>query len=259
MKKTLSLICIIGMIIIIAGCSTPEELPVNNANETTPDTTALITTETPANSTAPQTTENADDTDPLRGGGIIASEDDMPTGTANLENRTILMEERFDTIEELTAFVNKDEALRSSHVSSFFIMPKYQIPGFELVEVMAGASDVIGGITLYYTRIGFVDTDPNDYASARAATVSYATHKYEEELEPFDGEMWANYRNNLGYEILKINGEMIFYRHYTYHDKVLGHDFAIQSHGMLVHAVLPLVDGLDRYDMVKYLEMVPVM
>ena len=96
------------------------------------------------------------------------------------------------------------------------------------------------------------------------STVTYTVQLFDEELKPLDDKMWSDYTERIGYELLNINGDLIF--HYAEYnnrgdgDILIGRYYVFIQDGKLISVILPspLIEGLDKYESVKYLEMVKV-
>jgi hypothetical protein len=175
--------------------------------------------------------------------------------------------EYFDSIDELKTFIENDEMSKkdvnrnaksdsiSKNLSSFCFVPQKSLPGFKSGQIMyiEGAD-----IATTYTAKDYVydenfDGHDNYVKSTAIYSISLLEGDGRETLKQFtQGDFFK--------PLLDDGDKTLYYRAgYCSDDKVLiNHGFVFIEYGKFISVSLPAIDGLDEYDMVKYLEMAKV-
>jgi len=228
MKKLL-IILLTTVLLLATGCE--QSIPTKSESV---ETTEITTTAKKAEKTEATTEEPTD---------CLPSDDDIHASFAP---------ESFASVEELQAYINNNSELKGKE----FLVPRYVLDGFEL-----GFVDYFdnGAINITYEIKKFVYDKRFDEIENGMMSVAYYNYT------PILDEAWSKERirrlNELGFELLKINGKDVYFNTY-YSDSglALQHHFRFIEGDKSISIVLPppAVEGLTPQQMGKYLEMVSV-
>ena len=248
---------------------TEKEVQIAAKTERKPEDNVVFTTETtttlaPSRTVAPSTTATAKTVD-------------LPTPTvkstieefkAFLENEEIRIETHlyhespFDgNIKEFNHEGKKGDDIRSD-IFKKGLIPANRFMDYELdyVSFNDNKGNSWGNLYFQYINPNYIEDsrlDPteNSEKSRASITVSFT----DEGLE-FSKEI-VNDMLKKGYELIKIDGKEIYYiPAYALSDSkiLLAHCYSYVNDSKRIRVWLPEVDGLNEYDMVKYLEMIPI-
>jgi hypothetical protein len=170
----------------------------------------------------------------------------------------------FDTVEEVMKHIQNSDVdwkngATNESVLSDILVPRNLLPGFELDHVLlAGGARII----LYYTKTDYVydeklTANENYERSSMRFSIDLNNNLY---LNDFSDEWVKYYFDRDGYKLLNFEDRKIYHLPYSYRDDgfIQTHGFHFIVNGRHIMATIPPIDGLDVYDMVKYLEMIPV-
>jgi len=169
----------------------------------------------------------------------------------------------FNSIEEFIAFAQTDETAIKNNVLANARMPKNVLPGFEFDKIshIKGSSSV----DIYYKKTNYkydnkFDEHDNYIMSTAAYTIRLLEFKDKNTQDLEKDEYVKNayeQLNEWGVKRLNIKNRII-YHDFGYSrdgETLLCHGFDLFEDGKRVMAWLPAIDGMDEYDMVKYLDM----
>jgi hypothetical protein len=190
------------------------------------------------------------------------------TSTSELTSVSVPVKS-FKSVERFLEFVKNDEKINDSVLKDIYV-PKNVLPGFEISDVSYFSSNhhgiFQGSIDVYYQMTDYVYNEKlSSLDNQQQATAVYSIIFSEDGMEFDEGAVTQ--LTNAGYELLKFENRQAYYAavyssnsHSSGAEELLFHVFDFIDNGKRIRVQLPAhaVDGSDVYDMVKYLEMIPV-
>jgi hypothetical protein len=196
------------------------------------------------------------------------------TSTSELTSVSVPVKS-FESVNEFLSFIQNDkinglDGAKPEDVLSNFLVPKNRLLGFEISDVSYFSSThhgiFQGSIGVYYQMTDYVYNEKlSSLDNQQQATAVYSIIFSEDGMEFDEGAVTQ--LTNAGYELLKFENRQTYYAavyssnsHSLGAEELLFHVFDFIDNGKRIRVQLPAhaVDGLDVYDMVKYLEMIPV-
>jgi hypothetical protein len=270
-KKIIAIACAVSILcsaFLLAGADTPADNPsINDVLEILKclaklpseyDNSDLNPTMTDALNLLRYLAKLEETTDWVRPTSALMTMPLPATSATTFELSVCIAPDSFDSVEKFLEFVKNDEKINDSVLKDIYV-PKNTLPGFELIEVTYDRNGEC--IVFIYEDKKYVYNEkfsrPENYELSTARYVLLLDYVYE------SGYLQTSLEQIYGWGMkpLTLEDRLIYYKDAYALSNVtvlMGRSFDFILNERRISAWLPAVDGLDVYDMVKYLEMIPV-